>query len=62
MVILEFVNLEVYCEALGISTEDCAQETRSETVIIWTVVKPRRRVKTSYFSNKIALGFLLSLD
>lgn len=45
MVKLEFVNFEAYYEALGISTEDCAQQTGSETVIIWTVGKTKEKGK-----------------
>lgn len=60
--ILELVNLEDYYEALGISTEDCAQETRSETVI-WTVVKPKEKGKDIVFKqNCSGISPIIRLD
>lgn len=43
MVILEFINLEIYSEASGISTGGCAQESCSEIVIMWPAVKPKEK-------------------
>lgn len=43
MVVLEFINLEIYYETSGISTEGCAQESSSEIVIMWTVMKPKEK-------------------
>ena len=43
MVILELINLEIYYEASGISTEGCAQESSSEIVIMWMVMKPKEK-------------------
>lgn len=43
MVILEFINLEIYYEVSGISTEGCAQESSSEIVIMWTVMKSKEK-------------------
>lgn len=49
---LEFINLEICYEASDISgevscisTEGCAQESISEIVTIWTVVKPKEKGK-----------------
>lgn len=43
MVILEFINLEIYYKASGISMGGCSQESSSEIVIMWTVVKPEEK-------------------
>lgn len=35
---------------------------KSETVIIWTVVKPKEKGKDIIVFKQIAVGFLLALD
>lgn len=65
MLILELINLDIYCEALGISRGGCAQESRSEIVTVWTVVKPKKRKGKDiiiFKQNCSGISLIITLD